>query len=287
MTLTLTLTLTLTQVTYGDWEAAVKYNLVELALERLIHQAARSTSRPRTTVSVQDVLRRLSIVLDTLQVTCRRLVADFDSNHDGILDDDELVTLFTFLMPCLSPAECRSLLRTELPPLLPGGDPRGGGGGGGGQRKATQHSTRPLSLADFQQLLTLDCTTLVTQAEAAQSTSLVEDAVQALMLICANDSQTLQPDPLMLETLVPLLREPCGSRLQVYALTALWSLLRCFQRSAVPVPQLTKQLARSVTLTPTLTLTLSQSLPPPLTLTLPLPLTLTLTLPLTPRKGDE
>jgi hypothetical protein len=176
-------------------------------------------------------------------VTCRRLLADFDSNGDGILDDEELVALFTFLMPCLSTAECRALLRTELPPLLPGGDTRGGGGGG--QRKTAQ-TARPLSLADFQQLLTLDCTTLVTQAEAAQGTSLVEDAVQALMLICANDSQTLQPDPLMLETLVPLLREPCGSRLQVYALTALWSLLRCFQRSAVPVPQLTKPLARSV-----------------------------------------
>jgi hypothetical protein len=56
------------RVTYGDWEAAIKYNVVELALERLIHQAQRSTSRPRTTVSVTDVLRRLSIVLDTLQV---------------------------------------------------------------------------------------------------------------------------------------------------------------------------------------------------------------------------
>jgi hypothetical protein len=56
------------RVTYADWEAAVKYNLVELAVERLIHQAARSTSRPRTTVSVQDVMRRLSVVLDTLQV---------------------------------------------------------------------------------------------------------------------------------------------------------------------------------------------------------------------------
>lgn len=56
------------RVTYGDWEAAIKYNLLELALERLIHQAQRSTSRPRTTVSVADVLRRLSVVLDTLQV---------------------------------------------------------------------------------------------------------------------------------------------------------------------------------------------------------------------------
>jgi len=40
----------------------------------------------------------------------------------------------------------------------------------------------------------------MTQAEAAQGTSLVEDTVQALLRTCATNSQTMKPNQLVLDT---------------------------------------------------------------------------------------
>ena len=155
----------------GCWEAFLWYQpgLCQCMFEEVGHPGQVHHVAHALVLRNMGRLHSTVIVLNRstgAQVTCRRLLADFDSDHDGVLDDDELTALLLFLMPCLSTAECRTLLRTELPPLLPGSSVGVGSGARGTPKPKA--ALRPLALSDFQQLLTLDSTILITQVRTVR-----------------------------------------------------------------------------------------------------------------------